>query len=170
MKRMIIAALMLTPALALAAPVLTERAPDPAMKAKMEKRLHTMRTIGLAEALDLDANSALQLDAAMTPFDERRKPLHEQLRNSKQILDRAAEGDASAANQVDQAIQQAFDARTQLEQIDRDMLATVSKGMSPQQKAKLSMFLAHFKREMMERMHAHEGKAFRHMDPGAQQQ
>ncbi|MBS2031691.1 MAG: hypothetical protein JST54_27590 [Deltaproteobacteria bacterium] len=159
MNRLITAALLLTPTLALAAPILNEKAPDPALKAKMEKRMHTMRTIGLAEALDLDANAALQLDAAMTPFDERRKPLHEQLKASKQILDRAADGDPSAAGQVDSAIQQAFDARAQLEQIDRDMLLTVSKGMAPAQKAKLSVFLAHFKHEMMERMHGgREGK------------
>ena len=170
MNRLITAALLLAPALAVAAPNLTEKQPDPAQKAKMEKRLHTFRTIGLAEALDLDANSALQLDAAMTPFDEKRKALHEQLKASKQILDRAADGDPSAAGQVDQAIQQGFDARAQLEQIDRDMLLTVSKGMAPAQKAKLTMFLAHFKQQMMERMHGHEGKGWKgHGGPGFQE-
>lgn len=148
MKRYLVAALLLVPTLAFAAP---NRGPDPARQEKIEKRLRTFRTIGLAQALDLDAARALQLDAQMAQFDERRKPLHEQLKQSKDILERASDGDPAAAAQVDQAIDNAFQARAQLEQIDRDMLAQISKGMNPQQKAKLAVFLATFKHAMMQR-------------------
>ena len=51
---------------------------------------------------------------------------------------------------------------SQIEQIDRDMLTTVGKSMSPQQKAKLSLFLAHFKKDMMARFAQHQGRAGRH--------
>jgi len=160
MRSLIAAVLLLTPALALAGP--RDRTPDPARRAQMEKRLHTFRAIGLAEALNLDAGQAIQLDQAMTAFDERRRPLHEKMRQTKEVLERAAEGDATAAGQVDGAIADAFQARSQLEQLDRDMLASVSKGMSPQQKAQLSLFLARFKHEMMKRfseggMHGRRG-------------
>jgi hypothetical protein len=165
MKALLTAALLSLPALALAAPAApsaARAAPDPAREAKMEKDLHTLRTIGLAQALDLDASQAMQLDASMAPFDQRRKAAHDQLKASKEILERAADGDPAAGKQVDQALQQAFDARSQIEQVDRDMLTTVGKSMSPQQKAKLSLFLAHFKKDMMARFAQHQGRAGRH--------
>lgn len=166
MKRLIVAALLL-PSLAFAAAPAAKPAMDPARMEKMEKRLRTFRTIGLAQALDLDAARALQLDAVMAPFDERRKPLHEQLKQSKEVLERAADGDPAAANQVDQAIEQAYQARAQLEQLDRDMLAQVSKGMNPQQKAKLAVFLVTFKHEMMRRFgHGGGMHGMRGMHPG----
>jgi hypothetical protein len=170
MKSLIAAALLLTPALALADP--PSRAPDPARQARMEQRLHTFRAIGLAEALNLDAGQAIQLDQSMSQFDERRKPLHEQLRQSKQLLERAADGDPATLNQVDAAIASAFSAKAQLEQVDRDMLTTVSKGMSPQQKAKLSVFLARFKHEMMRRFEGGEmrgGHGWGHRGPGGEE-
>lgn len=153
MNRILAALIVLVPAIALAAPPAGgNRAPDPAKREQMEKRMQTALTIGLANALDLDAARALQLQQAMAPFNERRKPLHEQLKHSKEILEKAADGDPAAAGQVDAAIQQAFDARAQLEQIDREMLLAVSHDLPAQQKAKLSVFLAEFKHEMMERM------------------
>jgi hypothetical protein len=154
MNRVLTALLVLVPAVAFAAPPAAgpSHAPDPVKRERMEKRMQTAMTIGLANALDLDAPRALALQQAMAPFNERRKPIHEQLKHSKEIIERAADGDPAVAGQVDLAIQQAFDARAQLEQIDREMLLAVSHDLPAQQKAKLSVFLAEFKHEMMERM------------------
>lgn len=153
MNRILAVVLLLVPAVAFAAPPAPApgHAPDPAKRELMEKRMQTALTIGLANALDLDAARALQLQQAMAPFNERRKPLHEQLKHSKELLERAADGDPAAASQVDAAIQQAFDARAQLEQINREMLLAVSRDLPAQQKAKLAVFLAHFHEEMAQR-------------------
>lgn len=124
-----------------AAPTAQQQA---AHRQRMEQRMRTMRVVGLAETLNLDQAGALQLDAQIRPFDERRAPLREQLHADSKLLEQAADGDPSAAGQVDAALGRMFENRAKLEQINREMLETLSKGMAPQQKAKLAVFLATF--------------------------
>lgn len=111
---------------------------------RMESRMRVMRVVGLSEALGLDEAGALRLDAQMKPFDDQRSPLHEALRADSKILHDAADGDPSAGTQVDAALGRMFDNRAKLEQINHQMLEALSKGLQPQQKAKLAVFLASF--------------------------
>jgi ATP-dependent Lon protease len=85
----------------------------------------------------------------MRKFDERRRPLKEQVRESADILERAADGDSSAMSQVDQAAQRAFDARAQLAALDREMFQALSKDLPPQKRAKLALFMARFEGQSM---------------------
>jgi hypothetical protein len=155
MKRVLLASLLLcsAPALAGAAapgPALA-KAPTEAEKAaqrdQAERRMRTLRAVGLAEALELDEAGALKLDAQMKPFDERRRPLCDQNHADSDLLRKASEGDAAAQGQVDAAIARIFETRQKIEAINREMLETLSRGMTPQQKAKLAVFLATFKRD-----------------------
>ena len=50
----------------------------------MEKRMRLARTLGLAEALDLDSAQALKLGDSIAKFDERRLAAHQQLHDAKQ--------------------------------------------------------------------------------------
>jgi hypothetical protein len=115
---------------------------------RMQQRMRTMRAVGIAEALDLDTPEALRLDAAMRPFDDRRRPLQKQIHDAMQTLRKAAEGDAQALAQVDGATARVLEARAQMAAIDRDMFATLSQGRTPQQRARLALFLAHFQQEV----------------------
>lgn len=136
-------------------------APSPQQQAahrqRQEQRMRTMRVVGLAEALNLDEAGALQMDAQMRPFDERRAPLREQMHADSKILEQAADGDPSAVGQVDGALGRIFDNRAKVEQINREMLETLSRGMQPQQKAKLAVFLATFNHPRPE-MHGRHGQ------------
>ena len=111
---------------------------------RMEKRMRLARTLGLAEALDLDAPQALKLGDAIAKFDDRRIAAHKQLRDSREVLRRAAQGEKATAAEVDQAIQKALDARAQLQTIDREMVGVVTKDLSPDKKARAVLFLAKF--------------------------
>ncbi len=111
---------------------------------RMEKRMRLARTLGLAEALDLDQAQALKLGEAVAKFDDRRLAAHKQLRDSHGLLRRAAQGEKVAAAEVDQAIQKALDARAQIQAIDRDVVATVTKDLSPDRKARAVLFLERF--------------------------
>jgi parvulin-like peptidyl-prolyl isomerase len=113
----------------------------------MEKHMRTLRTVGVAEALDLETADALKVDAQMRSFDERRRPLQKLVHDSMHTLKRAAEGDAQALAQVDSATQKILDTRTQLAQLDREMYVNLAQGRSAQQKARLALFLAHFREE-----------------------
>jgi len=146
MKRLILAVVLALPVAALATPP-EGPGKDPAKKEKREERRRLMRLMGLAEALDLSTADALRMDEAMRRFDERRRPLREQVSESARILERAAEGDSTAQAQVDQAIQRVFDARAQLANIDREMFNELSRGLGPQQRAKMAMFFARFDRK-----------------------
>ena len=113
---------------------------------RMEKRMRLARTLGLAEALDLDAPQALKLGETISRFDERRVALHKQLRDAHDVLRRAAQGEKVQATDVDQAIQRGLDARAQLQAVDRETVAAVTQGLTPEKKARAVLFLAKFQR------------------------
>jgi len=144
-------ALALAPALALAAPPAAPGGPGPGRGADtgrqehMEKRMRLARTVGLADALDLDEAGALRARETLARFDERRAPLRAQRRESLRIVRDAAGGDAAAGAQLDQALGRLRDARDKLQQLDAEQLAQLTQGMQPQQKARAALFLARFR-------------------------
>jgi hypothetical protein len=113
---------------------------------RMEKRMRLARTLGLAEALDLDAEQALKLGQTISKFDERRVAAHQQMRTAREVLRRAAQGEKVAPADVDQAIQRSLDARAQLQAVDRDTVAAVTKDLTPEKKARAVLFLSKFQR------------------------
>ena len=159
--------LALVPAAALAAPQSSPaRGPgagpgagpdEPARMEQMQKRMRLARTLGLAEALDLDDAGAMRARDVMAKFDERRAPLRKQVADNVRVLRDAARGDKDAAAQVDQAVQRLRDARTQLQALKSEMFQQLTQGLSPQKKAKAALFLAtfhaHAERMMMHRGH-----------------
>jgi hypothetical protein len=149
MKRIRMAVMtgVLLPLVTLAAPPQQQDANRQQDTERMEQRERTRNVVGLAEELDLDTSQALKLDETMRKFDERRRPLREQVRESARILERAAEGDSAALSQVDQAAQKAFDARAQLAALDREMFQALTKDLSPQKRAQLALYLAHARME-----------------------
>jgi hypothetical protein len=153
--RVAVLTLALLPLTVLAAP------PDARAEAEQdaEKQLRLARVLGLAEELELDSAQALRLDETLRKFDERRRPLREQVRESAETLERAADGDSAALPQVEQAAQRAFDARAQLAALDREMFQALSKDLPPQKRAKLALFMARFDHKFMKFKHKFRGEA-----------
>jgi hypothetical protein len=126
---------------------------------RREKRMRLARTLGLAEALDLDAAQALKLGEAVSKFDERRLAAHRQARDARQVLRRAAQGESVSAAEVDQAISRVLEARTHIQAVDREIVATVTKDLTPEKKARAVLFLSKFQRRFGAEMgHGHGGK------------
>lgn len=147
--RMAVLTLALLPLAALA------QASDAQQEAEQEaeKQLRLARVLGLANELELDSAQALKLDETLRKFDERRRPLRQQIRESAELLERAADGDTAALGQVEQAAQRAFDARAQLAALDREMYQTLSRDLPPQKRAKLALFMARFENKFMKFKH-----------------
>jgi hypothetical protein len=136
---------------------------------QMEKRMRLARTLGLAEALDLDAAEALKLGESIARFDERRLAAHKLMREGRDVLRRAAQGEKLAAAEVDTAIQKVLDARAQIQGVDREIVATVTKDLAPEKKARAVLFLSKFQnrfggRGMGPGMHGRAG--YRGAGPG----
>ncbi|HYO51772.1 hypothetical protein [Archangium sp.] len=142
--RLAVLTLTLLPLVTLAAP---PEAHDEAEH--VEKRTRMMRMLGLAEELELNESQVLKMADTMRQFDERRRPLMEQVRESAQVLRKAAEGDAAAQSQVDQAVQRVFDARTQLTALDRDLYQALVKDLPAQKRARLAIFMARHEGKMV---------------------
>lgn len=122
---------------------------DPAQsRARMEQRMRMLQVVGLSEVLELSTAEALKLDEILRKFDDRRRPLREQVRESGKIVRQAADGDAAALGQVDQATARILDARVQLAQIDKELFQTLSRDLSPQKRAKLAVFYGHFQAKL----------------------
>jgi hypothetical protein len=109
---------------------------------RVEKRIRMSRVLNLAEDLELNEAQTLKMADTMRQFDERRRPLLEQVRTSAQLLRQASKGDAPAQSQVDQAVQRVFDARAQLALLEREQYQALAKDLSPQKRAQLAIFLA----------------------------
>jgi ribosomal protein L13E len=122
-----------------------QRGPD---AERMVKRMRLARTLGLAEALDLDAAQALKLGDVMAKFDDRRKAVHQQAVEANEVLRKAARGDKASFGDVDGAISKLLDARTQMATIDKEGLATITKDLTPEQKARAALFLGRFRQRI----------------------
>jgi hypothetical protein len=155
--------LALTPALALAAPqgppAGSAAGPDARRAEYMQKRMRLARTLGLAEALDLDEAGAMKLRDTMARFDQRRAPIAEQIRDDMRVLHDAARGDKAAAGKVDSALKSLREARSQMLNLRAEMLGPITKGLSPEKKARAALFLGHF-RERAGRMMPRHGCPF----------
>jgi hypothetical protein len=112
-----------------------------------EKRMRMMLVVGMAEALSLSEADAIRLADKIKAFDDRRKPLREQMADSMKLLKAASDGDQTAIAKVDQATATLFDLRQQMAAVDKEMFFTVSKDLTPQKRAQLAVFLAKFMHE-----------------------
>jgi hypothetical protein len=123
-----------------------------------EKRMKLARTLGLAEALDLDTADALAMGKTLDGFDPRREAARKQARDAREQLQKLARGDVKATQaDVDQAVQRFFDARGQLLATHREMIAAVSKNLPPEKKARAALFLGRFEQRIEQRMHFRGG-------------
>jgi hypothetical protein len=130
---------------------------------RMEKRMRLARSLGLAEALDLDEAEAARMNGVMSGFDARRKALLEQIRGDVRTLRDAARvraKDAPAATgpgapAVEGAVQRIFDARVSLIGLDREMFQALARGLPPEKQARMALFFAQFRQrfgmEILER-------------------
>ncbi|MBK7863475.1 MAG: hypothetical protein IPJ65_33715 [Archangiaceae bacterium] len=112
-----------------------------------EKRMRMMMVVGMAEALNLSEAEAIRLGDKIRAFDDKRKPLREQMFDSMKLLKAAADGDQAALGRVDQATVALLDLRQQMAAVDKEMFLTVSKDLTPQKRAQLALFLAKFAHE-----------------------
>jgi hypothetical protein len=117
---------------------------ESARSAQIQKRMRLARTLGLAEALDLDDKGAMRARDVLARFDEKRAPLRKQIRDGIRILRDAARGDKDAMPQVDATLQRLRDARNQLQNLNLEMFQQLTQGLSPEKKARAALFLARF--------------------------
>ncbi len=148
--------------IALAAPLAALAAPPPGMghgpggpgmdpearRAHMAKRMRMVRTVGLAEALDLSEAEALRAREVMSKFDERLMALGKQMREAKETLRQAARGDAAAQKGVDEALKRTRDLRTQMLALSDEMFQALTREFTPERKAKAALFFQHMRGRM----------------------
>ncbi|NOK22110.1 hypothetical protein [Corallococcus carmarthensis] len=143
MKRMTWALAFALPVMALAQPMPKDPgARDPDRMARAEQRQRLRQVLELADSLELDSAQALKMDETLRRFEDRRRPLREQVRDSARILHQASQGDSAALSQVDTAAQKVFDARAQIAALDRELYQALAKDLPPQKRAKLAVVMA----------------------------
>lgn len=120
--------------------------PPAEVRERIERRLRLARSLGLAEALDLDEAGTARLNAVLAPFDARKKAILDGVRGDVRTLRQAARrGDPRSLAAVDGAVQRIFEARAAVVAIDQEMFAAASKGMPPEQVARMALFFAQFR-------------------------
>ncbi|AGC44100.1 hypothetical protein MYSTI_02784 [Myxococcus stipitatus DSM 14675] len=109
---------------------------------RAEQRMRLRQVLTLSDALELDNAQALKMEETLRQFDEKRRPLREQVRDAARTLHQAARGDSTALAQVDTAAQRAFEARERIAALDREMYQALARGLPPEKRAKLALALA----------------------------
>ena len=123
-------------------------APNHPAPGAVARQVRMRQVLGLAEALDLTEADALRVSQIIQSFQQRRRPLQEQVAEAAKVVKRAADGDVAAVAQADMALNQMFTARTQLAQLNQEMFNTLGQGLTPQQRAKMSIYFAKFQIEV----------------------
>ncbi|MHA7632681.1 hypothetical protein [Corallococcus sp. M7] len=143
MKRMTWALVFALPMMALAQPGPKDPgARDADRMARAEQRQRLRQVLELADTLELDSAQALKMDETLRRFEDRRRPLREQVRDSARILHLASRGDSAALGQVDAAAQKVFDARAQIAALDRELYQALAKDLTPEKRARLAVVMA----------------------------
>ncbi|WP_052313220.1 hypothetical protein [Corallococcus coralloides] len=143
MKRMTWALAFALPMMAIAQPGPREPgARDADRMARAEQRQRLRQVLELADTLELDSAQALKMDETLRRFEDRRRPLREQVRDSARILHLASRGDSAALGQVDSAAQKVFDARAQIAALDRELYQALAKDLTPEKRARLAVVMA----------------------------
>lgn len=119
-----------------------------ARSARMMKRARVAFAVGYAEALDLSEAEALKARDVVAKFDERRAAIHKQMREQKEVVRKAAQGDAAAGKALDGAFQKLHELRGQMMAMHDEMFQALTQGLSPERKAKAALFFHHFKKRM----------------------
>jgi len=124
-------------------------APDAeARRERMQKRMRLARTLGLAEALDLNEAEALKLRETLAKVDARREPVVMQAREAMEQVRKAAQGDAAAQKGLDDALKRLRDARGQMQALRDETFQAVTKDLAPDRKARAALFLMRFQKRM----------------------
>jgi len=134
---------------ALAANGDSQQAAPPAPGA-FARQIRMKQVIGLSEALDLSEADALRMAQIIRSYQDRRRPLQEQVAEAARIIKRAADGEPDALSRVDAALRQMYAARSQLVELNKEMFSALSQGLSPQQRAKMAVFFAKFSMRLRE--------------------
>lgn len=120
----------------------TREGDEPGRRERMESRRRLMEKLRLAEALDLDVAEADRLVEKMRSFEDRRRPLREEMFQSAKVLRQAARGEPAALAQVDQAIERILDNRTKLAALDKEAFTAVARELPPEKRALLALHMA----------------------------
>jgi hypothetical protein len=146
MKRNTLAVLVLLASLAFAGP--KGRPGDDGEGPEGGRRAHMMALLGIVETLGLSEAEALKLGERLKALEVKRRPVRESIRDSMKALRAASGGDAAAMAQVDANVARVLDGRAQMAALDKELFAAAAQGQPPEKRAKLAIFLAHFKREL----------------------
>jgi len=154
MKKLALIAALALPLAALAAPPEPPAGRGPGAadeatrRAHLEKRMRMARTLGLAEALDLSEAEALKMRESLAAFDARTAPFRAELRQSLEVVRRAARGDAAAQKGLDEALRKLRDAGNQLRAAKDELFQSLTRDLSAERKARAALFLHRFEQRL----------------------
>ncbi|MFN7135380.1 MAG: hypothetical protein ACK4N5_25120, partial [Myxococcales bacterium] len=142
--RTVCASLLLLTLLAPSAAIAEAPAPPPAgegreAKERLHKRVRLMRLVELAERVELDDRQALKVNEILGQYDDKKHAVREQMQAPRQLVQRAAQGDAEAAKGLDAAVDQLIALRKRLLELDHEAWKAASRELTPKQRAKLAV-------------------------------
>lgn len=130
------------------------------------KKMRLLAAVNIAEALELNEAETLKLAEKLKGFEERRQPVRQAMGEALRSLKAAADGDATAGQQVDQNVQKLTDLRSQMATMDKELFTSLSAGLNAQKKAKLALALARTKHHFQKMRGEFQGRGH-HLHRGA---
>jgi hypothetical protein len=106
------------------------------------KRARLMYVVAISEALELSDADALKMAEKIKAVEDRRQPVRQAMHEAMKAVKAAADGDATALEQVDANVQKVLDGRAQMAAMDKELFQFLAKDLAPVKRAKLALALA----------------------------
>jgi hypothetical protein len=118
---------------------------------RAKKEMDMARVLRIADAVSLNEAQALRVSEALRAGDEKRREVRKQLKVVVKELQAMSDGTPSQ-REVDAKVKQAQELRVQVMKVEEETLEGASKGLAPQQKAKMAIVLGIHDKKMRKMM------------------
>lgn len=118
------------------------------LQSEAGRRLRAYRAVALAEYLDLDEEQALEINAVISRYDERRQEARLELVRHMRVLRTAARQSEADAEEVSRAVQGVLEERARLETIRQEEARELVAKLDPVRQARLFVFFGRFPQDV----------------------
>ena len=139
-----------------------ERGP-PELSPEMQRQIRARRAVALTTQLDLDEHQAVAKSAVMQQFWEQRVALKER---TQALLQELAENENAEQARVLSRVTRLKELRLEMVQLSHAEFDALAVDLSPNQQARLVMFLRDFPRQLRQEARRRRREGQRHQEPG----
>jgi uncharacterized membrane protein len=130
-------------------------------RAEVLEKVQTLRSVAIAERLELDEETALRVSAVLRDYDDRFMEIEEQKRDLRRDIHETLDSDELSDKEVDKLIDRLMRLETELNKLQSERIKATTDLLAPADRLRLAIMLQRFERQVrhkiMETRKKHRG-------------